>query len=53
MTKKVPLNTLATETETFCQNLASKASNILFPIKIILNKMHIKDLEYDFNLERK
>ena len=53
VTKKVPLNTLATETETFCQNLASKASNILFPIKIILNKMHIKDLEYDFNLERK
>lgn len=51
-TKIVPLENLAIETETFCQNLASKGSNILYPIKLALNKIHLKELESYFKIER-
>ncbi len=53
VTKKVPLEKLEEETELFCQNLALKPSNILFPIKMILNKLHLKDLQQSFDMERK
>jgi enoyl-CoA hydratase/carnithine racemase len=52
VTKIVPLSNLASETEEFCQNLASKANNILFPIKIVLNKLHLNDLDNFFKMER-
>lgn len=53
VTKIVPLENLEGETNSFCQNLASKQSNILFPIKMILNKLHLKDLKESFIMERK
>ena len=53
ITKRVPLEKLAEETELFCQNLASKPSNILFPIKVILNNLHLQNLDKSFAMERK
>lgn len=53
VTKRVPLEKLAEETEQFCQNLANKPGNILFPIKMILNKLHLKDMQESFAMERK
>lgn len=51
-TKIVPLEKLAEETELFCQDLASKEPNILYPIKLVLNKMHLHELNNNFALER-
>lgn len=53
VTKRVPLENLAEETELFCQNLASKPSNILFPIKMILNNLHLHNVDKSFDMERK
>ena len=53
VTKKVPLESLEKESEEFCQNLASKPINIVYPIKLTLNKMHLQRLDRDFDLERK
>lgn len=53
VTKRVPLEKLAEEAEQFCQNLANKPGNILFPIKMILNKLHLKDIQESFAMERK
>lgn len=52
ITKIVPLDKLGEETESFCQNLASKGSNILYPVKLALNKIHLKELESYFKIER-
>lgn len=53
VTKRVPLDKLAEETDLFCQNLASKPSNILYPIKMILNNIHLQNVDKSFDMERK
>ena len=53
VTKTVPVANLQEESELFCQNLALKPSNILYPIKMILNNLHLHNLDKSFEMERK
>ncbi len=51
ITRKCPLVTLSEETWSFCTDLAKKSQAILIPIKALINRFSLKDLEYYFSKE--
>jgi enoyl-CoA hydratase/carnithine racemase len=51
ITRRYPLTTLPEDTLSFCEVLTEKPQSILIPIKALINRFSVKELEYFFSKE--